>query len=271
MTAGEAARTFYWRRFLRLGPPYYLAIAVSLLFGIGEMRENWPFHAFYLSNFLFAIWGPHQPLSHLWSLSVEEQFYLAWFAIVFWLPRRWLMPSIVGLILLGPLFRYASAGWVEWPPVLPLSVVDCLAIGGLIGMASLRHPRIFAAFADWRLLWLATAGLVALFFYPSEVVYGTVAGVFGAVLVALAANPATKGLDWLCFAPLRDFGKISYGVYLYHGFLPLVVPSAPIHPLIYAWLSVVLASLSWIWMERPIMRLKDLRPARRSLVRLRLP
>lgn len=260
MTVREAAATFYWRRFLRLGPPFYLAILVSAAIGIGNMRADWPFHALYLSNFLLAWNGPHRPLGHLWSLAVEEQFYLLWFVVVVWLPRRWLMPSIIGGILLAPLFRYVSTGWVAWPAVLPPAVVDCLAFGCLIGVASLRHPKLYAAFADWRLFWLASAGLVALFFYPNSVVYGTVAGLFGASLIALAACPSMTKLDWLCIAPLRDMGKISYGIYLYHGFLPLFAPGAHIHPLVYAWLSIILAAISWVLLERPILRLKDLKP-----------
>jgi peptidoglycan/LPS O-acetylase OafA/YrhL len=82
MSVGEAARHFYWRRFLRLAPPFYLAVTVALILNLANMREDWPWHVFYLSNFLLAARGSVEPVGHLWSLAVEEQFYLVWFAVV---------------------------------------------------------------------------------------------------------------------------------------------------------------------------------------------
>src|SRR6266436_9372488 len=69
---GAAAAHFYWRRFLRLSPPYYLAIAVAGIFGLAGIRSTWWVHALYLSNVKFALQGTFGGASHFWSLSVEE-------------------------------------------------------------------------------------------------------------------------------------------------------------------------------------------------------
>ena len=56
-----AARQFYWRRLLRLTPPLYLTIAITALFGLSNMRQDWLWHALYLTNikvYLDHAFGP---------------------------------------------------------------------------------------------------------------------------------------------------------------------------------------------------------------------
>src|SRR5437867_2167751 len=50
---------------------------------------------------------PEGSVAHLWSLSVEEQFYVLWPWIVLYLPRRWLVPAVITVASVGPLFRWA--------------------------------------------------------------------------------------------------------------------------------------------------------------------
>lgn len=264
MSVGAAAKTFYIRRALRLLPALYFAVIVSLILGIANMREDWLIHVLYLSNFLLAVRGEVEPIGHLWSLAVEEQFYIAWFAVVVWLPRRWLLPMIMATLLVSPVFRYVSADWPGRPAALTPAVTDCLAFGALIGVASLENERLFRLFANWWSLALTSAALVALIvLFPDPVPLGTAMGLFGASLVAIAAVPETRGLDWLSVGPLRELGKISYGIYLYHMFLPplfrhlgIEFPNYQYKAAVLIPMSIAVAAASWVLIERPALSLK---------------
>ncbi|HSE65976.1 MAG TPA: acyltransferase, partial [Gemmatimonadales bacterium] len=130
---GLAIRRFYIRRFLRIFPIYYLVLAITWAVGIADVRSEIVWHLAYGSNILFAIQG-HWSLttSHLWSLSVEEQFYLIWPLLMFLVPRRQLRTVIVASILIGPLFRVTGylggLNWVALQTLLPASF-DSLSAG----------------------------------------------------------------------------------------------------------------------------------------------
>lgn len=265
MSVKDAAKAFYWRRFLRLFPAYYLALAVALILGLANVRQEWAWHTLYLSNVLFDVTNdPRHPLGHLWSLAVEEQFYLIWFAVVVWLPRKYLLPAIVAAVLFAPAFRLGSYLLLGRGLSLPFAVMDCLGLGALIGWASANNPRLFRAFGNWPSLAASSGILLSLMtFYPEMIVMGSAMALFGACLVALAATPQAKGLGWLTVKPLLGLGKISYGIYVYHKFLPLIaahfglVIGGPIGGVFYICLSVVAAGASWVLIERPALGLKD--------------
>src|SRR5438874_1438183 len=91
-TYGEQLKRFYARRMLRLYPPLLVFIAVCLVLDLGRMRSDWPWHATYLSNVYLIFIRPRQnlfPVHILWTLSIEEQFYLAWPLFILFAPRRY--------------------------------------------------------------------------------------------------------------------------------------------------------------------------------------
>src|SRR5438128_2072898 len=89
-SAVPAAGRYDARGFLRRFPPYYLLLAVCLLAASPAIRQAVGWHAAYLSNFYFVRQGAVDgPAAHLWSLAVEEQFYLVWPWLILFLPRRW--------------------------------------------------------------------------------------------------------------------------------------------------------------------------------------
>ncbi len=102
----SALRQFYIRRSLRIFPVFYATLAAMFLLKIPPVRETFAWHVFYLSNFYMAKVGSYPgSVSHLWSLAIEEQFYLFWPWVILWLPRKYLFSAILSLIVAGPLFR----------------------------------------------------------------------------------------------------------------------------------------------------------------------
>jgi peptidoglycan/LPS O-acetylase OafA/YrhL len=79
VSAGRTVGAFYWRRFLRISPAYFAFVAIALVLNIGAIRQNWPWVFTGTVNWLIA-WKNQWPLtiSHLWSICVQEQFYLLW-------------------------------------------------------------------------------------------------------------------------------------------------------------------------------------------------
>ncbi len=129
-------RAFYARRFLRIFPLYYAVLFLAFVIGAASIRAALPWHLSYLSNWYFC-YGGKLDLSHaghLWSLAVEEQFYILWpwFALLL---RTAALPWAIGaMILTGPLYRFAIAAggfndgliWMSTPAVFDALGIGCL-------------------------------------------------------------------------------------------------------------------------------------------------
>ena len=226
-------RGFYWRRALRILPPYLLVVtAVSVYYVAvkGEWRylEFVPFYYLFLANFLQ---GDLPLLSPTWSLSVEEQFYMVWPLLMLALPRRALGPALaagVALNLAAVTGALRPLGIVPFElgvlrfemftaTYAPLLVGAALALGldGRRSHAALasvlgRRGAPFAAFA------LLAALLVLLprdvEGWPGLALHLAMALTLG-TLVAREDHALRPVLAW---APIRRVGEISYGIYLYH-------------------------------------------------------
>jgi len=280
-TVHDAALTFYWRRTLRLFPIYYLCIAVTLILNIGGMRQTWLVNALYLSNFKVAIDGAWNQSSHFWSLSVEEQFYLLWFVVVMTVSRRGLVSAIVFCIVAGPMYRLImwALGTTPFVDLLLPGAMDSLAMGAVLAYA-VRYPRqtrLWVQFQRFRwplvLVFLSLAvavqgsGVGAL----SRVGFASCVSLFATCLVALAIDERSDWrVDWLGGKTIRHFGKISYGIYVYHFFVPAIVDphlhlqwASQYHAvrllrlLALTAVSVGVAEVSWFLIERPLLQFKD--------------
>jgi peptidoglycan/LPS O-acetylase OafA/YrhL len=277
----SAALRFYGRRVLRILPLFYATLLAGLVLGVPRVVETWPWHATYLTNVYLALRGDWAgSVTHFWSLAVEEQFYLLWPWLVFCLPRRWLVPSIACLVVVGPAFRLT--GWMlGWTPValrvLTPSCLDTLGTGALL--ACLARQRGLAALAsDARVRWMGRIGIPFLIAttlpshwdpdpLPTAVFQGLGSALAFGWLVARAAGGASgAGWRWLEGGTLVYLGRISYGLYVIHMFVPgllaqLGIPSEGLAalPLLCA-ITLALASLSWHCFERPIQSLKRFLP-----------
>ena len=246
-TGGVALGGFYGRRARRLLPALVVAVVGYLVYAwvVGDLNRLAVNEAIvtvtYTQNISALLNWPERTkwLVHTWSLAVEEQFYLAWpIAFVALAKRRVnLVHVAVGVILATIVVRAILSA--SGHRIYEITHWDALMVGCLLALRPVRCPR-------W--LGVAALGLFAAFTirYPgvTPVMFLVSAGV-GVVLVAYA--PRT---EWMAWAPLRYFGRISYGLYLWH--VLLLRPGWPVPLTLLA--SVAVADLSYRLVESPFLQ-----------------
>ena len=143
----HALKAFYMRRALRIFPPYYLFLSVFLITGNEFVYRSLGWTVTYTSNFYFAYFGrARAPVSHFWTLAVEEQFYLVWPLLLLCLfGKHWrAIVVFISLILCGVIFReVASAYSASRPQILypPIASLDSLLLGAAAAFfARHEHP-----------------------------------------------------------------------------------------------------------------------------------
>ena len=291
MTRSISFARFYARRATRLLPASTLVIAVTVVASRLWLSPT-RLHSINLDalaslgygiNFRMAAAGinylnagaPPSPLQHLWSLAVEEQFYVVWPAMLFicsfawrWRQNTFKRSTVVASVIVIVCGSFALSVWqtkqaAPWAYFGTQTRAWELASGSLVALAlpSLaRMNRAIAAIVTW-------AGLVAivsaaLVFNDSTAFPGYAAAlpVLGAVAV-IAGGSATPrwGVDVvLGLRPLQEIGKLSYGWYLWHWPALMIVPVAlnvtasPLLNLGIAVAALGLAFASYHLVENPI-------------------
>jgi peptidoglycan/LPS O-acetylase OafA/YrhL len=244
-------RSFYARRVLRIFPLYYGVLAVTLHvlphfapYDTPPLRlllhDQWWLWT-YSANVSVAlrhgecIWNADWlHLDMLWSLAVEEHFYLVWPLLVFLLSRRSILKLSVALVALAPLVRWTALDAGVAPRTLYcLTVfrVDSLAMGGALAVV-VREPEILPRVlrpAKWAAV--VAIGTVAVivarrkFFAHLDplvdvIGFTAVAVLYGAILLLTVAGPEPSRLRrFLSHPRVTFFGKYSYGAYMLHDLL----------------------------------------------------
>jgi peptidoglycan/LPS O-acetylase OafA/YrhL len=295
-TGGVDFRAFYVRRALRLGPALLVVLALVGVLAVfyvpgsaivlhGTRRVRVPTVSVgiatlatltYSANWVESLVGPLGYLSHTWSLAVEEQFYLFWPISLLVLSRRRRSPlaAVLALVMLAAAVRIACT--VAGAPGVgnyTSSRTDQLLLGALVALLARGDHGWFEKWTqESRFGAVGLGGIVVAVVACSwaqhlgniALLYGgyTVVGLLAAMVVAHARTGAptlvNRALAW---RPLSAVGLVSYGLYLYHVPVFLFVrhldwPLMVRVPLEYAAAGLATA-LSWRFIERPALRLKD--------------
>lgn len=265
-------KSFYIRRSLRIWPLYFffLALCILVLPALGwppfSTIQKISFSLFAANWSMMFLGIPSGPAASLWSVSVEEQFYLFWplGLALFGVGRIRKMAFV--LLAIATLTRCALVHchnlafvWIN-----TLVQLDPIAVGALLayafrnGLPEIPSPiRTLLVLAGIALPIAALAycgnwGWGMLLTYPAATL-----GAAAILTGTLSHSPAR----WLRGGPLVYLGKISYGLYVYHSLMVEVATKVFIHSRVLVALSafgatVAAAALSYQLLERPFLRLK---------------
>lgn len=283
-TGTVSIRRFYLGRTLRIFPAYYVFILLSYLLD-ARAGQRWS-NAFladavtYTVNYFNAFnHHPTTSIAHVWSLAVEEQFYILWPLAFVILAARGRRTLLVG-VSLAALAGIAWRSWLILGANIDGSYVynafetrfDNLAVGCLLALA-LDYQRVIAAAERCgRRTWYPLVTLVLLLtsrtILPGAYHY-SIGFTIDALLVAVGIVQVmqlsrTRLWSWLEWPAVRYLGAISYPMYLYHAWGASVGRRLPgdVLPLEFVagvLATIVLAAGSYHLIELPILRLKPRR------------
>ncbi len=283
-----AMRAFYVRRVLRLGPPLIITLVFSLgLVALGLAKGEWDTgtilsQVFFYYNY-YSLYGDSQTvdgLGILWSLAVEEHFYLVWPTVFVLLARNYLNSShliaILVVVLLWRFVRYFIFADPEWTIYISTDTrIDSILYGCLLALLSWRGRAQFLfpnqTIARYALLFAAIALILATFLIRNDVVRSTFRySLQGLALmplfyyaVARPTDPIFRPLNWTA---VRWIGIWSYNLYLVHHVIIKALAynqigtfGSPLFLALAAALSIGLSALMFSTVEKPFraMRKKE--------------
>jgi peptidoglycan/LPS O-acetylase OafA/YrhL len=284
-TGQISLRRFYIRRVLRIWPLYFLVVALGILLaqtapkGIWyyDPALPWPYVAGYVlfvANSVYAILGTtHSICAPLWTVSIEEQFYLVWPALMKRLKRRgmviagvvtFLLATTVQLVLV---LRGASSAYAYYGTA---SRCDSLALGILLALFVDRLPRLSSSMrvllvGGGLMGWICGSARLADFVGPASLRMA-----LDRLLISLASGVILYGCLYsrnrlVTGAWVVRLGKVSYGLYMLH-YTGLLLALSLFHPR-WGWrllaakavgfvITLLLAFASYRWVESPFLRWK---------------
>lgn len=302
-TGSLSFSAFYLRRVFRLAPALllYLAIFTSLFLMLGAQMTGWQVASgiLYVANYyhIFIGYPPLNPNPILWSLSIEEHFYLLAPLVIFLFRRQLprLLPYMALALIAVPAWRLyiahicsgdPGAGICGVPGGLRIfhgtdTMFDTIVYG--CAMALILHfhgvwvTRLMRTSAP---AWLAAALLLASLLirnplFRESLRYTLQAGAIAVIMTALLHGRWPWLSRLLCLPPSLLIGRLSYSLYLFHfgvaTLLAFVFPERPLsNPLsltLFLSCSFALAGLSYFYVERPMVAVRKRFSAARQLRR----
>ncbi|WP_064196827.1 MULTISPECIES: acyltransferase [Emticicia] len=288
----KSIKKFFIRRTIRIFPIYYLTILVLFLLNIEPVREKIWWYLTYSTNIYIAIKQTWLGSSdHLWSLAVEEQFYLFFPFIVFFISSKILPKVLWGFIFLSVglrLFFYLNeTAWMT-PYVLTPTCLDAFGMGGLLAYFYFHKSEKLKQIITNK-IWL----MISLLLYIGIVIWGkqfpeghniiTVVflRLFESLFSLFFVGNAVYGFEGTTKKILENrafvyIGRISYGIYIYHKFiynhyhnspanpvvkllnkLPLIEQNMTLKIIFLYLITIAVATVSWYIIEKPINNLKE--------------
>ncbi len=271
-SSANRMRYFYVRRAKRILPLLILIVVIESCFKHGFFVHNWYWYTFFLMNVRETV-EPVGVLRNLWSLAIEEHFYLVWPTLFYFLGRRRAAQTLMVILLISPILRFAFTP--VFKTYLPIYFLTPFRLDGLAGgslLSILVHqgrlrfqPRVLATI----LALCAPLSYIAVHFIPgfyreadsrlfNSIGYSLITLMACAfILLAYYSHDNVWG-KILTFKPLMYLGTISYFVYLFHAaiihYLPL--PTIGEKRFFGVSLAILAGTASWYLFERPILRTK---------------
>lgn len=255
-------KQFYIRRLKRLYPPLllvissYLVLATMLDGNYTRRIKEALISAAYIADFARGLGHPMPFLAHTWSLAVEEQFYLFWPLIltpILALRKVRAATVILAIYLALTGWRALCATALEQDFYIYYRLdthISGIFLGCLLGYLNLRAPSRYGAIGA---IGIALATFTFAWGTKATLVFGfTTAEIFAAILIASQPQWLEKfGLPWL--------GKVSYSWYLWHWLIMRLMIDSNWEwqniLLVGGGASLILAILTYYWVEQPIRRI----------------
>lgn len=272
-------RRFFGRRARRILPLYYLFILLMLALHPAELMPRAGWLLTHLTNWNYAAQDlpALEAVGPLWSLAIEEQFYLLWPLAIFLLSRRAALRLAAVLIAISFATRVALAldGQILAAYVLTPARMEGLAAGAAVALWCRGRDRPIPLLPPLALVFVGTDALLLsglssgslIFRDPLPVTVGVAAAdALSAGLLLLALRPGTLAARALSAGPLVVLGRYSYALYLFHvgvrDAVRAIWPTPAFAALPLGWLlflaiaggaALGLAALSWHLFEAPIL------------------
>src|SRR5882724_531389 len=275
-------RGFYLRRILRIWPLYLAFVAFAAIFAVLISGQHLPMryvvgYSLLAGNWIYVFYGlPASFAIPLWTVSIEEQFYLAWPLAL----RRASVCAMaiiaVGILIVANAWRVwlaVSAAPVEWIEYNTFTRLDPIAFGILIALFGHKLPRLsrwgrVALLCCGVITWIAVYAFTVTSAHPTFTTWQMALGHPFTALASAAVLLSVLGAQhpFLRNNVLLYLGKISYGLYVLHEFahfcaIRLVPASTPrgvfAQSSVGLALTILLAAASYRWLESPFLRLKE--------------
>jgi len=277
----KAIKNFYIKRILRIFPIYYLLIAILCILSYNSIKEYIVYLLTYTLNWFMVAKSTYTGnVTHLWSLAIEEQFYLIWPFLIFIVPKRWILGTIIIFILIGILSKIYFAYYIHYLMGVNAATTSCfdsLGFGALIAYIQRKRTQPFRPRLYKTYLLISILIYILLFIDPGFL-NPELRGIFpnfgnSVVFFFIVTIAANNGFSRVIKSFLENnvvlyLGSISYGIYLYQAYatnvyfntgfnkyFPNMKGDADLFIMLFL-IAIIMASASWYLIERPILSLK---------------
>ncbi|HXU28775.1 MAG TPA: acyltransferase [Bacteroidia bacterium] len=280
-------KSFYARRVLRIFPLYFGIILFLYIISFKNTRELLPWLITFSSNIYQSIHNVFVgDFNHFWSLAVEEQFYLIWPWVIILIPTKHSEKIIIGLIFLSLLtkiylFKYYPDNWMA-NSYFTLSCMHALSIGALVAYWKIYRKNLIIYISKF--IWVLASIIIYFsihylsFFKQVGWLHAIFDDILFASMSAIVINYASQNKFTGVFKYILEnkfvvySGKISYGLYVFHLFVPglfwgylsgklgLDITNKYTAAVVFYFITFAMAHISWKLIENPINNLKKYFP-----------